>query len=201
MKKINYNNIANEQQIKRVVDSLQIGGIGVKVVESVDKIKKDILDQIEIGKSVFTISSETLRLSGIADSINNSKKYISIRNQLNESKDADHKRQIGAAPDYAIGSVQALTEDGHLWIASATGSQIASCVYGAKKVIYVIGAQKIVPNDEAALKRIYDYTLPLESKRTIKIYGTESRIDKLLVIKDDLPGRSFVYIVKESIGY
>jgi hypothetical protein len=47
-------------------------------------------------------------------------------------------RTLAASPDYVVGSVHALTEDGSLLIASASGSQLGPLVSGAGNVILVI---------------------------------------------------------------
>ena len=62
-------------------------------------------------------------------------------------------RKLIASPDFMLGSVNAITEDGVLVVASATASQ---CPYAntAGKVILVVGSQKIVPDLDAALRRI-----------------------------------------------
>jgi LUD domain len=54
-----------------------------------------------------------------------------------------------------VGSVHAVTRDGTLVIASASGSQLASYAWGTANVIFVAGAQKLVPTPEAARERIY----------------------------------------------
>jgi hypothetical protein len=56
----------------------------------------------------------------------------------------------------------AVTRDGTLVIASASGSQLASYAWGAANVIFVVGVQKLVPTLEAAHRRIYQHSLPLE---------------------------------------
>ena len=55
-----------------------------------------------------------------------------------------------------------ITGDGTLVIASASGSQLASYAWGAANVIFVVGAQKLVPTPEAARERIYQHSLVLE---------------------------------------
>jgi L-lactate utilization protein LutC len=67
-----------------------------------------------------------------------------------------------------IGSVNALTETGSAIIASMTGSQLAGYASGAANVIWVVGTQKIVPTLEDGLKRVAEYTLPLEDARALK---------------------------------
>ena len=81
---------------------------------------------------------------------------LDFATQLQEMK------TIAGQPDFALGSVHAVTRDGALVIASASGSQLASYVWGAANVIFVIGAQKLVPTVEAARERIYEHSLKLE---------------------------------------
>ena len=59
---------------------------------------------------------------------------------------AREMRILAAAPEYVVGSVHAVTEEGSLLIASASGSQLGPIVSGAEHVIFVIGGQKIVPD-------------------------------------------------------
>src|SRR5258707_3284097 len=74
-------------------------------------------------------------------------------------------RALAASPDYVVGSVHALTEGGSLLIASASGSQLGPLVSGAGHVILVIGAQKIVSDVAAGMRRIYEYCYPLQDAR------------------------------------
>ena len=52
-------------------------------------------------------------------------------------------RQLSAAPDWVVGSVHAVTEQGSLLIASASGSQLGPIVSGAGHVILVIGCRRV----------------------------------------------------------
>ncbi len=65
--------------------------------------------------------------------------------------------------------------DGTVVIASASGSQLASYVRGAANVIFVIGAQKLVPTLAAAHERIDQHSLPLEDARAQVAYGQHSQ--------------------------
>ena len=112
-------------------------------------------------------------------------------------------RKLGTAPDWTIGSVQAVTEDGQVVMASNSGSQLPAYAYGAGRVIWVVGVQKIVANLDEALKRIYEYVLPLESERVKVAYGMDkSNVSKLLVINKEIaPERMTVILVKEKLGF
>ena len=110
--------------------------------------------------------------------------------------------RLEAVPDWAIGSVHAVTEDGRLMIASRTGSQMAAYVYGAFNVLWVIGAQKIVKDIDDGMKRIYEYSLPLEDKRARETYGTGSSVNKMLVFNDEhVQGRINIILVNEVLGF
>ncbi|HLD80383.1 MAG TPA: hypothetical protein VJA40_00045, partial [archaeon] len=75
-------------------------------------------------------------------------------------------------------------------------------VYGAEKVVLVVGAQKVTKDFDAAMKRIENYVFPLEDARALKAYGVHSNISKLLVIsKEVAPDRITVVIAKEKLGY
>jgi hypothetical protein len=78
---------------------------------------------------------------------------------------ADDIRRLLASPDVAVGSVAALTEAGSLVVASASGSQLPGHAGGAARAIWIVGAQKVVPDLSTALRRVEDHALPLESAR------------------------------------
>ena len=115
-------------------------------------------------------------------------------------------RKLGAAPDFAVGSVHAVTEDGHLLIASNTGSQLPAYVYSAGKVIWVVGAQKIVKDLDEGMKRLREYVLDLETARARKAYGLpddwNSFYSKVLVFRREVnPGRTHLVLVNEALGF
>ena len=80
---------------------------------------------------------------------------------MDRKTQAQEIRKLLAAPDFMLGSVQAITVDGILVDVSATGSQIGPYANTAGKVILVVGSQKIVPDLDAAFKRIREYVQPL----------------------------------------
>ena len=125
----------------------------------------------------MTNTSVTLQETGIADAINDGGPYESARNKmiaLDFATQLPEMKAIGGQPDYALGSVHAVTRDGTLVIASASGSQLASYAWGAANVIFVVGAQKLVPTLDAAHERIYQHSLPLEDARAYAAYGQHS---------------------------
>ncbi len=190
--------------IKKTIASLKENGMEAMVVNSEEEAKQKALELIPEGSEVMTMTSKTLEAIGLVETFNDSTKYNAVRSKLMTDGNAPHeKKRLGAAPEYTIGSVHAVTEDGHVFIASNTGSQLAAYVYGADIVVWVVGTQKIVKDDEEAKKRIYEYTLPLESKRAHEAYGIPgSAVNKFLIINKEVqPGRITLIFINENLGF
>ena len=110
-------------------------------------------------------------------------------------------KAVAGEADFALGSVHAVTREGTLVIASASGSQLPSYAWGAASVIFVVGAQKLVPDLDAARERIYEHSLKLEDARALEAYGQHSRVGKILEIHQESPGRIHVVLIRQSIGF
>jgi hypothetical protein len=164
-----------------------------------------VKELIPEGASVFTGASETLRLSGIDADINTSGRYRAIKPRvlaMDRVAGADDIRRLLASPDVAVGSVAALTETGSLVVASGSGSQLPGYAGGAARAIWIVGAQKVVPDLSTALRRVEDHCLPLESDRTKAAYGWPSAVNRLLILNaEHHPGRGTVLLLREAIGF
>lgn len=194
---------ASTERLNRTVTALRERGYDVHLVDSAGDARATVVELLPTDQGIFTALSETLRLTGIAATIEESGVYKSVRKQAAEF-DGDFVRQLklGAAPDVTLGSVHAITEDGQLVVASATGSQLASYAAGAMRAIFVVGAQKVVPDLDTALRRIWEHCLPLESQRVLEASGQDSFIGKILIVeREAIPNRTTVILVREPIGF
>lgn len=203
---MNYKQIPNQSVINKTIESLKSNGMTARVVANSDEARAAVLDLLPKGSPVMTMTSETLREIGVEQIINEGSEYVSLKNKLFSMDRAtqNHEMQsLGTAPEYVVGSVHAITENGEIIVASNTGSQLPAYAYGAEHVIWVVGAQKIVSTLELGLKRLKEYVLPLESERAKKAYGAPgSNISKLLIVNKEVnPGRINIIIVNEELGY
>ena len=190
--------------LNATVVALEEHGFSVEVAGDLDAARQAVLARIPAGSSVMTNTSVTLAETGIADAINDGGPYESARNKmfaLDFTTQAQQMKTIGGQPDYALGSVHAITADGTLVIASASGSQLASYAWGAANVIFVVSAQKLVPTLAAAHERIYQHSLPLEDARAQAAYGQHSQVGKILEIHQELPGRIHVVLIRQQVGF
>jgi acyl-CoA hydrolase len=196
--------LPDEPTLAATVVALEEHGFSVEVVDDLDAARQAVLARIPRGASVMTNTSMTLTEAGITDAINDGGPYDSARNKmatLDFATQLQEMKEIGGQPDYALGSVHAITRDGALVIASASGSQLASYAWGAANVIFVVGAQKLVPTLEAARERIYQHSLVLEDARAVAAYGQHSYVGKILEIGQELPGRIHVVLVRQPAGF
>jgi hypothetical protein len=196
--------LPDKQALAATVVALQEHGFGVEVVDDFDSAREAVLARIPEGSSVMTNASVTLQETGIADAINDGGPYESMRNKLmalDFATQLQEMKAIGGQPDFSIGSVHAVTRDGALFIASASGSQLASYAWGAANVIFVIGAQKLVPTVQTARERIFEHSLKLEDARALATYGQNSSVGKILEIVQELPGRIHVVLIRQVVGY
>ena len=197
--------LPDERALQATVVALEEHGFSVGVVDDLDAARPAVLARIPGGSSVMTNTSVTLAETGIADAINDGGgRWESARNAmfaLDFATQAQEMKAIGGQPDYALGSVHAVTAGGTLVIASASGSQLASYAWGAANVIFVVGVQKLVPNLEAAHQRIYQHSLPLEDARAQATYGQHSQVGKILEIHQELPGRIHIVLIREAVGF
>lgn len=204
-----WNTLPQQATIGKTITALQQNGITALSVETGEEAKKKVLELIPEGAEVLNMTSITLDTIGLSKEITESGKYKAVKKEL-ETLDRKTQHQemqkLGSAPEWAIGSVHAVTEDGHVFIASNTGSQLAAEVYGASHVIWVVGAQKIVKDNNAAMQRIYDHVLPIETQRARKAYGLpddwNSFVSKLLIFnREVVPNRVTLIFVNEVLGF
>ena len=195
---------APAQRLERAATALTAHGFTVEILDDAATARARVKELIPEGASVFTGASETLRLSGIDDDINTSGRYQAVRPRvlaMDRATGADDIRRLIASPDIVVGSVAALTETGSLVVASASGSQLPAYAGGAARAIWIVGAQKVVPDLSTALRRVEEHCLPLESARAMQVYGQPSAINHLLIINAvSRPGRT-VLLLREAIGF
>ncbi len=193
------------QRLDRAATALRAHGFTVEILDDAASARSRVSDLIPDGASVFTPASETLRRSGIDADINASGRYQALKPRvlaMDRATRADDIRRLTAVPDVVVGSVAALTETGSLVVASASGSQLPAYAGGAAHAIWIVGAQKVVPDLNTALHRVEDYALPLESARARLAYGRPSAINRLLILNaEPQPGRGTVLLLHEAIGF
>jgi L-lactate utilization protein LutC len=196
---------ASAERLERVAAALTAKNFATEILDDAAAARTRVGDLIPAGASVFSGASETLRLSGIEEDLNDSGRYDALRRRglgMDRATQLDEIRRMLASPDMIVASAAAVTETGSLVVASASGSQLTGFAGGSARAIFVVGAQKVVPDLSTALRRVEEHCLPLENERALKVYGGPSAVNRVLILNaEPHPGRSTVLLLREAIGF
>jgi hypothetical protein len=191
-------------EVGRVAAALRSHNIEAIDVDTADEARRTLLGLIPDGAEVHSGKSKTLEDVGLFSELIESGRYDALRPRLiamDRQTQGREMRKMTAGPDFMLGSIAAITEEGALVAASGTGSQLGGYAAGAGRVILVVGSQKIVPDLEAAMARIRDVAFPYENAQVRARMGVDTILAKVLVIYGEwLPGRTTVVLVREPVG-
>ena len=203
-----YNQLASQESIEKTIAALATHNIeGIAVGSGADALAK-IKELVPQDASVMNGSSTTLEQIGFIEYLKSGEHgwnnlHAGIVAETDTSKQAALRKQA-VLSDYYLGSVHALSETGEFVVASNTGSQLGHIVFTSPNLLFVVGAQKIVPTLAEALKRLDEYVIPLEDKRSLAAYGVGTYPNKIVIFKGEgkKSGRTIkVLIVNEVLGF
>ena len=191
-------------RVERVAAALRSHNIEAIVVDTGAEARDVVLGLIPEGAEVHSGKSKTLEDVGLYSELFESGRYDAIRPRIfamDRKTQGREIRKMVAAPDFELGSVAAITEDGALVVASGTGSQLGAYAAGAGRLILIVGSQKIVPDLDAAMRRIDDVVFPYENAQVQARLGVDTILEKVLIINGEwTAGRTTVLLVREPVG-
>jgi L-lactate utilization protein LutC len=205
---MDYSTLASKESVTKTAAALAANGIEAMVVDTKEAALESIKKLIPKGASVMNGSSRTLEQIGYIDLLKSgahgwNNLHAAILAETDKTKQAA-LRQQAVFSDFYLGSAHAITEEGELLIASASGSQLPALAFTAKNIIIVAGAQKIVPTLTDALHRLESYVYPLEDKRMKDAGQGGSVIAKILIVAKEpaFMGRKVhLILVNEPLGF
>ncbi len=198
-----FTRLASTEQIERTASALEANGIHTIILETAQEARACVDGLLPSGALVYNPPSRTMDEIGLTEDIQTSTRFQPVRTRLQFLDRATQQREIRTlvtCPDVVVGSVHAITEKGEVMVASASGSQLGSAAAGAGSVIWVVGTQKLVASLDDGFRRIREYCLPLEDRRTRQVYGRPSAVNKVLIVNGEQPGRITLILVKQNLG-
>jgi hypothetical protein len=208
--------IYKEKAIK-IIENLKKRNMEGIYCESSEQAVDKILGMVPEGALVGLGGSETILESGLVDALR--KKDIRLLDRYQEGitkEEVDAMRREGMVSDVYIASSNAVTLDGKLVNIDDIGNRVAAMIFGPKKVILLVGINKVVPTVEDAISRIKNHAAPLNSVRVnveTPCYHLghcndphcwpPHRICSQLVILEAnrVPDRVMVVLVGEELGF
>ncbi|HEV7449363.1 MAG TPA: lactate utilization protein [Candidatus Paceibacterota bacterium] len=208
---MDYTQLASQESIDKTVAALKERGFNPVVVNTKEEALAKVKELIPAGASVMNGASVTLQEIGFVDHLKGEGHgWDNLHKGIVEEKDADKQKELrrqALTSDYYAGSVHALSETGEMLIASNTGSQLPHIVYSSPNVVFVVGAQKIVPTLADTYLRLMQHVVPLEDARMKQVYGPQAgtAVNKVFVYHKENVGftgrQVHVVLVKEKLGF
>ncbi len=200
----NFTSRASEATLQKVAAAIRANHIETHIVDTGDEARALAISTIPDGAEVHAGKSKTLMDIGLWQELSESGRYDWLRDRylaMDRQTQAREIRKLISAPDYMLGSAQAVTESGDLVVASASSSQLGPYAVGAGKLILVIGSQKVVRDLDEAMRRIERHVLPYEDAQVLERMQIHTFIGKILIIRREwVEGRVTVILVREPVG-
>jgi hypothetical protein len=193
-----------EEELQDLAARLRERNLEVVIVDDGAAARAEVMARLPEGAEIHSSKSKTLEDIGVFKELMDSDRYDFLRKRyqkMDRKTQGREMRKMVGAPDFMLGSVQAVTRAGQLVVASASGSQMGPYSAGSGKLILVVGSQKIVPDLDTALRRIYEHVFPYEDARLREQMGIGTMVARILIIERDfVPGHTTVILVRQPVG-
>jgi len=203
-----FNVKASEDSLKTTVSNLEKKGFLVKVAKDRAEALSYITGLPKDGQAISSGASTTLDEIGYTNWAKGQKSFkdwkaLAIEKQnANDWPGAGAARKQGAIADFYYTGMSAVTEDGEILWASASGSRVSIL---AGNLIFVIGTNKIVKSWSKAMERLNEWQYHIESARARVVYknsgSTITEIGALKQCNPYAPKSVQVVIVPEVLGF
>jgi hypothetical protein len=157
----------NQKVARNIIKNLEKRRMAGSYTATADQAKDEIIEMIPRGATVFRCGSMSAVGMGLWDSIAALPEVNLIdpyRPELSP-EEAMELRRRGLTADVMIASTNAITLDGRLVNLDGMGNRVAAMAFGPKKVILVVGMNKVAPDLESAVARVKHYAAPVNSIR------------------------------------
>ena len=157
----------NEKAAKDIIAHLEKRRMEGSYAATANQAREEILSMIPKGAVVFRCGSMTAGGMGLWEAIPKLAEVKLVdpyQAGLSREEGLERRRQ-GMTADVMVSSVNAITLDGKLVNLDGMGNRVAAMAFGPKKVILVVGMNKVVPDLDSAMARVKHYAAPVNSIR------------------------------------
>ena len=137
-------------------------------VENPEAAGEKVLELIEDNALVSWGGSKTLQQIEIFDKLKSGNYRLLDRAAAKDSKEKEEIYHQALNADYYLMSSSAITRTGKLVNIDGNGNRLAALVYGPKNVIIVAGMNKVIVDEESAIKRVRNQAAPANAIRLDK---------------------------------
>ena len=157
----------NEKVAAKIIKNLEKRRMEGSYAPSAAQAKEEVIAMIPRGATVFRCGSMTTVGMGLWEDIANLPEVKLIdpyQPELKPEEGLELRRQ-GLTADVMIAGSNAITLDGKLVNLDGMGNRVAAMAFGPKKVILLVGMNKVVPDLESAMARVKHRAAPINNIR------------------------------------
>jgi hypothetical protein len=157
----------NEKVAAQIIKNLEKRRMEGSYSPTAAQAKEEVLAMIPRGATVFRCGSMTSVGMGLLEDIANLPEVNLIdpyQPELKPEEGLELRRQ-GLTADVMIASSNAITLDGKLVNLDGMGNRVAAITFGPKKVILLVGMNKVAPDLESAMARVKHRAAPINNIR------------------------------------
>ena len=156
----------NELLAQKMIKNLNRRNMEAFYCPTGEEAVKKVLELIEDGNSVTWGGSMTVRGLGIPDALRKRGTLEVLDRDLATSPEEAKAMYLRAfSTDVYLTSANAISEDGVIVNIDGNGNRVAAITWGPKKVIFIIGMNKVAQTVEAALSRARGTASPINAQR------------------------------------
>jgi len=159
-----------QMRLGEVAEMLKGNNFEAHVVADCVAAGKLILDELlpeSKAKVVAYGGSMTLKATNVLEAVAGNADHeliVSDDPKLSMDEKVERRRQ-GLLADLYLTGTNAVTEDGQLVNLDMIGNRVAALTFGPKKVIVLVGRNKLVPDLESGMQRIKEFAAPTNAMR------------------------------------
>ena len=152
----------NKKTAEHLIKNLQKRRMAASYAPTAEQAKKEVLDMVPDGYTVYRCGSMTTTNMGLWEELSKRPgvKVIGDTALGLSPEEKWEKRRTGLMADVLITSTNAITIDGRLVNLDGYGNRVGAMIFGPKKVILVVGMNKVAPDLETAMARVKHYAAP-----------------------------------------
>ena len=206
--------LRNERLAKKLIQNLERRHFEAYYCPTAAEMVGKVLELIPERSSVSWGGSMSVRDTGLTARLKGGNYDVFDRD---DAKDEEEKLAIYRKAfecDFYLASANALSEDGVIVSVDGNGNRVAAITWGPKRVIFVVGMNKVAQNVEAALARARSTAAPINAARfDIKTpcqrdgichncNSPQSICNYIHFLRNSYPAkRHIVVLVGENLGY
>jgi len=170
-----------ERLAERAIQALKRNNLDAEYVLRREEALTKVIELIPTGGTVGCGDSVTLHQIGFINWLKQQKDhevFSSFFVERSDFADEDSYKterfnmgRKALTADVFVTSTNAITLNGELVNIDGHGNRVAAMIFGPNRVIVVAGSNKIAKDVDEAIKKIHEYTAPINMKRHVEKHG------------------------------